>query len=273
MSNRLEKLLPFLLAATCAGAVVLATGPVRAEERPAMATPSSETAFTVDGKFALHLLMSLSDTYLQETADLLTLLAATDAVRSAEWEQVRDALAIAGRMTVPAVHWFARPDGTYWTLEAGLAKGNLAGRDYFPRVLAGQTVIGELVVSLSAKRNTAIVAVPVRGRDGSVVGALGASIYLDSLSTLLGEGMAGQQDGLLFYAIDEAGLGALHSDLSLIFTEPLKLGDADMQRSFREMLSQPEGTVTYSFRGKQRTVTFRKSPVTGWCYGIGVVKH
>ena len=237
-----------------------------------MSTIPAETAVSVDGKFALHLLMSLSDAHLRKMADVLTILAATDAVRSAEWEQVRPPLVMAGGMTVPAVHWFARPDGSYWTLEQGLAKGNLSDREYFPRVLAGQTILGELVVSLSSRRNTAIVAVPVSGRDDSIVGVLGASIFLDSLDALLAEDMAGEKDRLLFYAIDAKGLGALHSDPSFIFTEPLKLGDADMRRAFTEMLAGQEGVVTYSFRGKPRTVLYRRSPVTAWWYGVGVVK-
>lgn len=81
-----------------------------------MSTTGAEPTVSVDGKFALHLLMSLSDVHLQKMADVLTIFATTDAVRSAEWEQVRPPLAMAGGMTVPAVHWFARPDGSYWTM-------------------------------------------------------------------------------------------------------------------------------------------------------------
>jgi hypothetical protein len=81
--------------------------------------------------------------------------------------------------------------------------------------------------------------------------------------------MVGQEDRLLFYAIDARGVGALHSDPSLIFTEPLKLGDADMQRAFKEIMSGQEGAVPYSFRGRQRTVLYRRSPVTGWWYAVG----
>lgn len=126
-------------------------------------------------------------------------------------------------------------------------------------------------MSRSTSRNSAIVAVPVRGHDGAVIGALGASVRLDSLGALIRREMGGLDDGLLFFAIDAQPIGALNSDPTLIFTEPMKLGDEGMRRAFREMLAGSEGVVTYEFRGSRRTVLYRKSAVTGWWHGFGTV--
>jgi hypothetical protein len=52
----------------------------------------------------------------------------------------------------------------------------------------------------------------------------------------------------------------------------MRLGDEGMRKAFTEMLANSVGTVTYSFRGRQRTVLYRKSPVTGWWYGLGVLQ-
>lgn len=227
--------------------------------------------FTVDGQVALHSFMALSDAHLKKLADLLQFLGTTDDARSGQWERVRGPLAGVAPMTVPAVLWFARPDGSYWTVTEGRA-GNLSDRAYFPRVLAGQTVIGDLVVSRSTNRNTAIVAVPVRGRDGAVAGVLGASVHLDRLGALVRQEMGGLPGDLLFFAIDSTPMGALHSDPTMIFTEPMRLGDEGMRQAFTEMLSRSEGTVTYTFRGGPRTVLYRKSPVTGWWYAMGVMR-
>lgn len=46
-----------------------------------------------------------------------------------------------------------------------------------------------------------------------------------------------------------------------------------MRKAFTEMLATSEGTVTYTFRGRSRTVLCRKSPVTGWWYALGVLQH
>lgn len=32
------------------------------------------------------------------------------------------------------------------------------------------------------------------------------------------------------------------------------------------------GSLTYDFRGRQRSVVYRKSPVTGWSYVFGIVQ-
>jgi hypothetical protein len=131
-------------------------------------------------------------------------------------------------------------------------------------------VTGALVVSRSTGRNVAIVAVPVRRSDGRIVGALGGSVYLDSLSLQLEREMSLPKD-ILFYAVDAEPLGALHRDLKMIFTEPLKLGE-DLSRAIREMLAHEEGVVSYRFMNTLRTMRYRKSPVTGWWYALGVVR-
>ena len=155
-------------------------------------------AFVVDGRIALQSFMSLSDGHLQKLSDVLTVLASTDDVRSAKWNRIRGPLAEAKRVNVPATLWFALPNGTYWTVAQGRVAETLADRPYFPRVLAGGTVMGDLVVSRSTKRNSAIVAVPVRGRDSSIVGVLGASVNLETLAALLRREMGGMPTGLLF---------------------------------------------------------------------------
>ena len=254
------------------GSIVLGARLAHAQEWPGPARDTSP-AFAVDGRIALHSFMSLSDGHLQKLADVLRVLANTDAVRSGEWDRIRGPLAGAARVNVSATLWFARPNGSYWTVTQGRVAENLSDRPYFPRVLAGKTVIGDLVVSRSTKRNSAIVAVPVRGRDSSVVGVLGASVNLESLAALLRQEMGGIPNGLLFYAVDAEPLGALNSDSSLIFTEPMKLGDEGMRRAFAEMLSSEHGVVTYTFRGGRRTVLYRKSPVTSWWYGFGVTQQ
>lgn len=255
-----------------AGAIlVLGTTRAQAQQWP-VSTPSATPAaatFTVDGRIALHALAALGDAHLQKLADVLGILATSDAVRSGDWERMRTAVDAAARVNVPAVLWFAEADGGYWTTAQGRAPASLADRPYFSRALAGRTIVGDLVVSRSTQRNVAIVAVPVRGRDSAVVGVLGGSVHLDSLSALLRREMGGLHDGLLFFAVDSQPLGAIHSDATLIFTEPMRLGDVGMQRAFTEMLASREGVVTYEFRGGRRTVLYRRSPVTGWWYGFG----
>jgi hypothetical protein len=233
------------------------------------ATNVTTPAFTVDGKIALHALMSIGDAHLMKLADALKMLAANDAVRSGDSQRIHGPFAALAKVNVPAVYWFARPDGSYWTLDKGHVAATLSGREYFPRLLAGQTVIGELVVSKSTNRNTAIVAVPVHGAGNTVVGALGTSVHLDSLSAIIRKEMGGLEKNLFFYSFDAKPLVALHADPTIIFIEPMKQEDEGLQQAFKEMLSRKEGRVKYIFRGVRRTVLYSKSSVTGWRYCFG----
>ena len=240
----------------------------RPAARPAAAAPNA--AFAIDAKVGLASLISLSDGHLQKMADVLEVLAASEAARSADWSRISGPLADAARRNVAALVWFALPDGSYWTVGSGKAAGNLASRAYFPKLLTGHTVFGDLVVSTATKKSAAIVAVPVRASGGAIVGVLGSSIFLDSLSVRLAREM-NLPDDITFYSIDAQPIGALNRNVDLIFAEPLKLG-ADLSRAIRQMMSREDGVVSYEFLNGRRTVVYRKSPRTGWWYALGIMK-
>ena len=232
--------------------------------------PTEPKDFVVEGRVALASLMSLGDGHLQQIANHFQMLAISEDGRSAEWERIRDPLRKVDEFGVRGLVWFALPDGSYWSVQAGKAAGNLSDRGYWPRLMAGQTVIGDLVASRATGKSSAIVAVPVRNASGSIIGVLGSSVYLDSLSLLLKREMDLQPDEI-FFSIDATPIGALQDDPSQIFLDPFALGEPELERAIREMLTKDEGVVNYRFRGKRRTVLYRKSDVTGWWYAFGHV--
>jgi len=253
-----------------AAGLPLILGACGPEQARADTHSQSTRTVTVDADVALHALMSLADGHLQKIADVYSILATMDAVRSAQWEQVREPLADAAGVNVPALYWFALPDGSYYTPEAGRAEATLADRPYFSRVLAGQTIIGDLVVSRATGRSAAIVAVPVYDHAGAVAGVLGASVYMDRLSERIKTEM---NLGLhhVFFSLDETPIVGLHQDPEVIFVHPLEEDDPQLTSAISTMLSHDHGVVTYRFREQQRTIHYRRSPVTGWWYGFGQV--
>jgi len=240
-----------------------------------VAIPTTHAAsqnITIRGEIGLASLVALSDAHLKAMADSLYVLAGSRAARSGEWQRIKGPLARVAKRNVAALNWFAKPDGTYWSVQNGKEAGNLAGRTYFPRVLEGRPVIGDMVVSKSTDNPVAIVAVPVRGEGGSVVGVLGASVYLDKLSARLGREMALDR-GVIFYSFDHTGRVGLNWDPSLIFRKAQRLGEEDLTRAIKEMLSKQQGMVSYRFRGRERSVLFRRSALTGWWLVFGVVSE
>jgi len=232
--------------------------------------PSEPQNFVVEGRVALASLMALSDGHLLTIADHFQILANTDEARSADWERIRGPLGSAENLNARGLLWFALPDGSYWSVQGGSAAGNLSDRPYWPRLMAGQVVLGDLVASKATGKSSAIVAVPVRGAAGDIVGVLGSSVYLDSLSLQIKRELD-LPPNQIFFSIDATPIGALQDDPEQIFLDPYDLDEPDLERAITEMLTREEGVVNYRFRGKGRTVLYRKSHVSGWWYAFGRV--
>ena len=230
---------------------------------------SAAAPFQVNGEVGLSALVALSDGRMQSLASTLEAISESPAVRSGEWNTIQRPLREAAALGIPGVLFYAAPDGTYWTLSGGKARANVADRPYFRQAMSGRVSIGDLVTSLSTGKPQTIVAVPVRNEGGSVIGVLAGSIFLEDLSARLKQEL-GIGSNVIFWAIDGTGKIAIHSDATNLFVEPRKMSPS-LAKVADEMLSHDSGTMSYSFRGAERTVIYRKSTVSGWRYGFGVV--
>ncbi len=197
----------------------------------------------------------------------LRILAATDNASSGDWNRIKEPLAVfaKGAPTSAAV-WFARPDGSYFTVEGGLTGQNLKNRDYFPRLMAGKEVAGDLVVSKSTGKRSTIIAVPVEA-GGRVIGALGVSIAMEKVAGRIEDQLRFPAD-VMFYALDGRGQIALHRESTLLFEFGTELGSPTLAEAVKEMLAKPTGVVHYEFEGAQRTAIFKRSEATGWVFAL-----
>jgi hypothetical protein len=226
--------------------------------------------FNVDQKVALSALVSLIDGHIQKIADCLTLVAMTDQVKSGKWNKMKDLLSEIEKVNISSVIWFVRPDGSYYTTEKGLVTDqNLKDRDYFPRVMAGEPVIGSLVVSKSTGKKSLIVTVPIKNKK-KIVGAIGASIFLEQFSDLILKEM-NLPDDVVFYALDKNTQTVIHRAAFRVFEQPTQLGNETLATAIKEIVSRPEGSVEYVFQGTNRVVYFQTSPLTGWRIVLGKV--
>jgi hypothetical protein len=228
---------------------------------------AADAGIALDPKVGLNAYSALVDQEFEHTRAALRILAASDNARSGDWSRIQELLAILakGAPTSAAV-WFARPDGSYFTADGGRTSQNLKTRGYFPALMAGRVVAGELVVSKSTGRRSAIFAAPVRSA-GRVIGAVGVSMDLEKVAGLVDDKIAlpGQ---VMFYALDRRGQIALHRQSTLLFEFAAKLGSPTLTEAVTEMLAKPEGVVRYQFQGAQRTAIFKRSDATGWVYAL-----
>ena len=183
----------------------------------ASACGKNEDTNKMDTQMGVSALVALVDSHISSYVSSLEALAMTQEVQSADWESMRGMLTKVEQRNISGVVWFVLPDGSYYTVDLGKTDKNLSDRAYFPRLMAGNKVLGDLVVSKSTGKKSLVVAVPVR-RDGEVVGGLGASIFLTNLSEILAEEVDLSPD-MTFYAVTTEGKVALHLETELILVE------------------------------------------------------
>jgi len=128
----------------------------------------------LEPEVALVAFMGLVEEHLEGILRTEKVVAATSEARSAKWGELRPLLdRFSQYLPTDATVWFMMPDGSYYsTAKGGLADQNLRDRVYFPRLIAGREVLGELVISRSTGQRSIIVATPVVA-DGKVVAAIG----------------------------------------------------------------------------------------------------
>ena len=169
----------------------------------------------IDAEMGASALAALADSHIKGYVDSMEALAATQEVQSAKWQDMAGLLQKID--DAGATVWFVTPDGSYYTVEQGKTDQNLSDRDYFPTLMAGEKVIGSLVVSKSTGNASLIAAVPVT-KEGEVVGAVGCSIFLKELSmTLVSE--IDLPNDMVFWATNVDGEIALHSDTNMILKQ------------------------------------------------------
>ena len=199
-----------------------------------------EGSVKINMEMGVSALVALADSYIEGYVNSMEPLAMTQEVQSGQWEDMLGLLEKVDDIQIAATVWFVLPDGSYYTVELGKTDQNLSDRDYFPGLMAGNEVLGPLVFSKSTGKASVIAAVPVV-REDEVIGALGASIFLDDLSTMLAAALD-LPDDMMFCATDDEGKIALHSDTELILEQ-----DPDL----------PENVV------------FKTSTLTGWRFALG----
>jgi methyl-accepting chemotaxis protein len=232
---------------------------------------SGDRAFTTDARVTLRTYSALVEQHLSTVQTAVTAVAATQDAASADWSRIRPALTqVSSSLTTDAAVWFVRPDGSYYTVDGGLASATLSDRAYFPTFMAGQQVRGDLVLSKSTGKMSAIVAAPIRTARG-VVGGLGVSVDMTEVADLVEQSMA-LPSGMVFYALAPDGQTALHVDRANIFEYPTQMSSDTLRDAVRTMLASPEGRVTYTFKGSHRTVVFMRSTATGWVFALGTAQ-
>jgi methyl-accepting chemotaxis protein len=217
---------------------------------------------TTDARVTLKAYQGLVEEHLVGILRAEKALAVTSDAKSAKWENIKPALKrLSTSLGTDAAVWFALPDGGYYTAEGDRAELRLKDREYFPSLLAGQDVLGSLVVSKSTGHRSIIVATPVIDQ-GRIVGAIGVSVRTRLVSKLV-EKNTGLPESMYFYALDANEQLAIHKNPDRIFKHPADI-DPRLEPVFAPILKKDQGAFQYTLDGKPIAAIFNKSALTGW---------
>ena len=254
---------------------MIITNPVSAQEEK---NKQNSTNIMMPANMVLSGMQSLTESHLKAvehnltmTRKSLNMMMDSKEDKSIDWKTVKPLLKEAEMLSVPAVYWFANPDGSYYTVDKDKTDQSLKDRDYFPKVLKGEDIFGALVVSHSTGKKSVIIAKPLK-IDDKVIGVLGASVFLEDLNELIKIQMA-FTDKDLFFVLDENGETVLNWKSDRILKYPEKMGDVSLADAVKNMMKMDEGIVMYSYKDKERKVQFLKSPMTGWRYALGHMEN
>ncbi len=220
-----------------------------------------------DAPSLLSAFVAYTDLRMSAVQRSLEILAATNEAKSAQWEKMEPLLSGYQRSEGGGlIVWFVRPDGTYFTVDKGLMNVKLSDRSYFPKLMSGQKIMGDLIVSKSTGQRSAVIAIPMK-EGGKVIGAIGASLFLDKLAEEVGSALPLQADAA-FFALAPNGQTALHKKTDRHFLDPRELGSETLKKATNEMLSNPAGETSYEFDNVTKRAIYRTSPLTQWKFVI-----
>lgn len=221
------------------------------------------------GPSLLSAFMALVERRLVTVRESLRTMVVTEEVKSGDWEKMKGLFAALQGNDPGLIYWYVKPDGSYWTSEAGKTGKNLSDRPYFPGLMRGEEVMGPLVVSKSTGRPSVIAAVPIKEEDNIAAG-VGASVFLDNLNYEVKKAIDFPEN-VIWFALAPDGRSPLVHIKELIMNSPLEQDSPTLQAATREMLKKESGMVTYEFLGNIRYVIYKTSPLTGWRFVVGIV--
>jgi hypothetical protein len=224
--------------------------------------PASEN----DTQSLLSAFVAYTDLRISSVQRSLEILASSTEGQSGKWENMKGLLSRYQKSDDGLVVWFVRPDGTYYTVDKGLMNVSLSDRSYFPGLMADQKITGALVISKSTGQRSAVIAIPIK-ENGKVIGAIGASVFLDKLAEQINSVLALRSD-VTFFALAPGGLTTLHRKTERHFLDPRELGSETLKKAVNEMFAGSSGEVTYEFDNATKQALYQTSPLTQWKFVI-----
>lgn len=207
--------------------------------------------------------------WLMERMQEIQVYSNTPIVKSMDWSNIEPYLKkeINEKLLVYD-HFMVADSNGYYNNTLKRNAGNAIDRDYFKAAMQGIVTVSDPVISRTNGKPVTVVAAPIRDTNGNITGVMGASINLIKLSKQF-EDLKYNYPNSYSYIVDRNGLIIAHPNEKLIMKENIvEKSDViteEMADSARKILSNSQGTVTYSNDGVISMYIFNVIPNTnGW---------
>ena len=150
-----------------------------------------------------------------------------------------------------------------WPVKHGRRDLDMSSRDYIQGVIAtGQTVISKPILGKATKQPIVVVASPIKGADGQLIGIIGGvlNLYKPNLLGLIATQKNGESG--YYYLVTKDRVRIAHPDPSVIL-KPLPTDSGNVP--FEDAMKGFEGTQEgVNSRGLKGLFTFKKLETTDW---------
>ena len=220
---------------------------------------------------ALNLVQTQSNIiglWLDERVLEMVQLANSSLLESLDWETIEPYLKrrIDQSYDYFLIYFLATPDGYYdttWQREAGY----IGDRDYFRRVMAGETVVSEPIVSRSTDERIIVIAAPVWNEDRTAVAALlGLSIDLVEMLAGVGE-LTRDTTDMPVFLVDAQGFFILHDNPDMIMYSRIQ----DIYPGWDDFKGLESGSFRLTQDGLEYRVFFQRlTGISDWSVVVKV---
>lgn len=207
--------------------------------------------------------------WLQERINEIELYADSIVVRSMDWDKIQPYLQdeMEKKSDIYSILIVADTEG-YYNTNIKTDAGNISDRAYFPRVMAGERVLSNPLISRSTGKKVVIAAVPIKGPDGKVIGLMGGAIDLIKMYRFVKGFESGELNGYS-YLVDKTGLVITHPNKDFIMKENITVLSEEINEEIievsKEILLKEKGHIQYTYNGIENDVFFHVITNTdGW---------
>ncbi|RKX85565.1 MAG: hypothetical protein DRP58_05670, partial [Spirochaetes bacterium] len=163
----------------------------------------------------------------------------------------------------------ARKDAVYHSIKFNdgiysIHEGSLASRDYFKRILAGESaIVTNPLVSKSTGILSTYAVAGIPGESGGNVGLIGRGIKMDYIQTIIGDLSLGKSGyGML---VDSSGLVIAHPDTNFVMElNLLEAEEASLIDLGKNIMGGESGIFRFTSKGVNSIAFYAPIPISGW---------